>query len=93
MLVLLTTFCFVLFPPLLEVEIGDIIVKVGNTVIESEANLFAALETYQPGDEVNVVVLRIDAVNDQLTQRELTLKIQLQSSEVLENGQFLLRGQ
>mmetsp|Transcript_18688 Transcript_18688/g.45130 ORF Transcript_18688/g.45130 Transcript_18688/m.45130 type:complete len:599 (+) Transcript_18688:157-1953(+) len=73
------------------VEIGDIIVKVGSTVIESEANLFSALETYKPGDEVSVVVVRIDAVNDQLTQRELTLKIRLQSSEILHQGQFLLR--
>ncbi|KAG7359197.1 trypsin-like peptidase domain containing protein [Nitzschia inconspicua] len=66
------------------VEIGDIIVKVGGTIIETEANLFEALEDYKPGDSVEVKVLRIDAVNDQLTQRELTLNIRLQSSETLE---------
>ncbi|KAG7355161.1 peptidase S1C HtrA family protein [Nitzschia inconspicua] len=73
------------------VEIGDIIVKVGGTVIETEANLFEALEDYKPGDSVEVKVLRIDAVNDQLTQRELTLNIRLQSSETLEQTVPLTR--
>src|SRR5210317_501960 len=36
------------------IEIGDIIVKVGDTVINTEANLFEALEGYQPGDNVEV---------------------------------------
>jgi S1-C subfamily serine protease len=66
------------------VEIGDIIVKVGDVIIETESNLFQALEKYKPGDVVDVKVLRIDAVEDQLKQRELTLNIELQSSEVLE---------
>lgn len=72
------------------VEIGDIIVKVGDAIIETEASLFQALEKYSPGDEVAVRVLRIDAVNDQLTQRELTLRIKLQSSEILEQQQYLM---
>ncbi len=72
------------------VEIGDIIVKVGDTVIETEANLFQALEKYSPGDEVDVRVLRIDAVNDQLAQRDLTLRIKLQSSEILEQQLYLM---
>ena len=70
------------------VEIGDIIVKVGDMFIETEANLFQALENYKPGDIAEVKVLRIDAVDDKLTQRELTLKIELQSSEVLEQARF-----
>jgi S1-C subfamily serine protease len=73
------------------VEIGDIIIRVGGTIIETEANLFEALEDYKPGDTVEVKVLRIDAVNDQLTQRELTLRIQLQSSESLEQTGLLTR--
>ena len=73
------------------VEIGDIIVKVGDTVIETEANLFQSLENYKPGDTVDVKVLRIDAVDDQLKQRELTLQIELQSSEVLERTRFEMR--
>ena len=74
------------------VEIGDIIIKVGNTIIETEANLFQALEGYKPGDIADVKVLRIDAVNDELTQRELTLNIELQSSEALEQAaRFFLK--
>jgi S1-C subfamily serine protease len=72
------------------VEIGDIIVKVGDTIIETEATLFQALEKYKPGDEVEVRVLRIDAVNDQLAQRDVTLRITLQSSEILEQQLFLM---
>ena len=73
------------------VEIGDIIVKVGDVVIETEANLFQALEKFKPGDIADVKVLRIDAVDDQLKQRELTLKIELQSSELLERVKFSLK--
>lgn len=73
------------------VEIGDIIIKVGNDVIETEASLFQALEKYKPGDVAEVKVLRIDAVDDQLTQRELTLRIELQSSEVLEQARMILK--
>jgi len=73
------------------VEIGDIIIKVGDTVIETEANLFQSLETYKPGDTVDVRVLRLDAVEDQLKQRELTLQIQLQSSEVLEQNRYYMK--
>ena len=68
------------------VEIGDIIVQVGSTVINTEANLFQALETLAPGDIVEVKVLRIEAVNDTLVQKEVTLKITLQSSETMEQG-------
>lgn len=75
------------------VEIGDIIVKVGDVVIETEANLFQSLEKYKPGDFVDVKVLRIDAVDDQLKQKELTLNIELQSSEVLERGRYFLKQQ
>jgi S1-C subfamily serine protease len=66
------------------VEIGDIIVKVSSTVINTEANLFEALEGYQPGDSIEIKVLRIEAVSDTLQQREIKLTIQLQSSEILE---------
>ena len=73
------------------VEIGDIIVKVGNAVIETEANLFQALENYKPGEVVEVKVLRIEAMDDQLRQRELILKIELQSSEVLEQSTYFMK--
>ena len=75
------------------IEIGDIIVKVADVIIETEANLFQALEKFKPGDVVDVKVLRIDAVEDQLRQKELTLNIELQSSEILDKGRFFLRQQ
>ena len=65
------------------VEMGDIIVKVGGVAINSEANLFQALDTYQPGDTVELKVLRLVAVSDSLVQKEITLYVRLQSSEVL----------
>lgn len=65
------------------VEIGDIIVQVGSTAINTEANLFQALEAFEPGDKIEVKVLRIEAVNDAFTQREVTITITLQSSEML----------
>jgi S1-C subfamily serine protease len=73
------------------VEIGDIIVRVGDVVIETEANLFQSLEKYKPGDVVDVKILRIEAVDDQLKQKEMTLNIELQSSEVLERARYFLQ--
>lgn len=73
------------------IEIGDIIVQVGDVVIETEANLFQALEKMKPGDIADVKVLRIDAVEDQLKQRELTLKIELQSTEALDRVKYSMK--
>jgi len=73
------------------VEIGDIIVQVGDVMIETEANLFQALENYKPGEVASVKVSRIDAVDDELRQRELILKIELQSSEVLEQSRYFMK--
>jgi len=72
------------------VEIGDIIVQVGEIIIETEANLFQALENYKPGEVASVKVSRIDAVDDELRQRELILEIELQSSEVLEQSRYFM---
>jgi S1-C subfamily serine protease len=68
------------------VEIGDIIVQVGKTVIDTEASLFQALEGYKPGDSIEVKVLRIEAVNDTLAQKEVKLTVELQSSESLKES-------
>lgn len=68
------------------IEIGDIIVQVGAKVINAEADLFSALETYKPGDFIDIKVVRIEAVSDTLVQKELTLTIQLQSSESVNLG-------
>ena len=73
------------------IEIGDIIVQVGDVIIETEANLFQALEKMKPGDVAEVKVLRIDAVEDQLKQRELMLKIELQSTEALDRVKYSMK--
>lgn len=73
------------------VEIGDIIIDVGGVAINTEANLFQALETYQPGDVVEIKVLRLVAANDSLVQKEIILSIPLQSSDVLEQPAPVLR--
>lgn len=65
------------------IEIGDIIVQVNAKVINTEANLFQALENLQPGDIVQVKVLRLESKDDALAQREVTITIPLLSSEVL----------
>lgn len=62
-------------------EIGDIITMVGDRPINTEADLFQALEDCKPGDKVKVKVTRIESVNDTLSQKEVTLEIELQSSE------------
>jgi len=73
------------------VEIGDIIINVGGNAINTEANLFQALESYQPGDTVEFKVLRLVAINDSLVQKEITLLIRLQSSDVLQQEAPSLR--
>jgi S1-C subfamily serine protease len=42
------------------VEIGDIIIKIEDFKINTEADLFQALETLKPGDVVKVTVNRVD---------------------------------
>jgi hypothetical protein len=64
-------------------ELGDIITKVGNQVIDVEADLFQALEDFQPGDTVNVTVNRAVAVDDELQMREVVLRIVLQASSTV----------
>jgi S1-C subfamily serine protease len=63
------------------IELGDIIVKVADTAIESESDLFRALENYKPGDFVKVTVSRLDANGTALKAREVVLTIQLKVSE------------
>lgn len=66
------------------IEVGDIIVKVNDMVINREADLFAALEDLNPGDMIKVTVNRLAAVNDELKVKELVLDIELQSSAAVE---------
>lgn len=66
------------------VEIGDIIAKIGDTVVSTEADLFLALENYKPGDNVVITVLRTAVVNDELQVKTVELTIELGSSADLE---------
>jgi S1-C subfamily serine protease len=66
------------------VEVGDIIAKVGDTVITTEADLFQALERYKPGDSVVISVLRATVVNEELQVKTVELTIELGSSADLE---------
>mmetsp|Transcript_36617 Transcript_36617/g.56263 ORF Transcript_36617/g.56263 Transcript_36617/m.56263 type:complete len:163 (-) Transcript_36617:853-1341(-) len=45
------------------VELGDIIVQIGEDKINTEADLFQTLEKRKPGDRVKVIVNRLSTVN------------------------------
>jgi S1-C subfamily serine protease len=66
------------------VEVGDIIAKIGDTVINTESDLFQALENYKPGEKVVVSVLRVTVINEQLQVKTVELTIELGSSAELE---------
>jgi S1-C subfamily serine protease len=66
------------------VEVGDIIAKIGDTVINTEADLFQALEQYKPGENVVISVLRVTVVNEELQVKTVELTIELGSSADLE---------
>jgi len=68
------------------VELGDIISRVGTKIIDSEADLFQALEDYQPGDVVQLTVSRVTNDGDQMSIREIVLQVKLQSSADLEKN-------
>jgi S1-C subfamily serine protease len=67
------------------IEIGDIIIKVGDTSINNESDLFSALEELKPGDMVDVTVNRLAAVNDELKVKEFVFQVVLQSSADVQN--------
>jgi S1-C subfamily serine protease len=66
------------------VEVGDIIAKIGDTVVTTESDLFQALEIYKPGEKVVVSVLRVTVVNEELQVKTVELTIELGSSAELE---------
>jgi S1-C subfamily serine protease len=65
------------------IEIGDIIVQVGETPIDTEADLFKALETFKPGDRVKITVSRLEPSGDTFKSKELVLTVQLKASDSL----------
>ena len=66
------------------IEIGDIILKVADNVINTESDLFAALEDRKPGEKVEITVGRAVAADSELVMREVTLTIELQPSTIYE---------
>jgi S1-C subfamily serine protease len=64
------------------IEFGDILAKVGDTVINTESDLFSALENYKPGDMIEVLINRVsvDPTSNVVTLLEKQLRIPLQSS-------------
>jgi len=65
------------------IEIGDIIIQIEDMVINTETNLFEALEKYKPGDRVLITVNRVEQYSlpkyneDRLTMTKKTLTTQL----------------
>lgn len=63
------------------IELGDILSKVGDTVINTESDLFRALENYRPGDMIKVTINRVTVnAENGVTLAAMELKIPLQSS-------------
>ena len=55
--------------------------KVGDTVINTESDLFRALETYKPGDNIKVTINRVTVNADNgVTLAAIELTVPLQSS-------------
>lgn len=64
------------------IELGDILSKVGETVINTESDLFRALENYKPGDKIKLTINRVTVNEDnQVTLASIDLDdVVLQSS-------------
>jgi len=76
------------------IEIGDIIIKVDDKRIDTEADLFQALENYKPGDRIKVTVNRPGSespTSSTIRLKELTLTVQLISSDMIKGMTFKSR--
>lgn len=62
------------------VEIGDVITKIEDTPIDTEADLFQALESFKPGDTIKITVSRVEPTEQALRLKEVVLSVQLQPS-------------
>eukprot|EP00968_Pinguiococcus_pyrenoidosus_P002370 scaffold131_cov381-Pinguiococcus_pyrenoidosus.AAC.4 len=75
------------------INLGDIIIQVGDTKVKNEGDLFKALEKYQPGEKVTITVMRLAPGTSQrsaykngepLEESVARLGVELQSSEAIE---------
>ena len=64
------------------IELGDILAKVGDTVISTESDLFRALENNKPGDKITLTINRVTVTaENQVTLATIELpEVVLQSS-------------
>jgi len=63
------------------IELGDILSRVGDTVINTESDLFQSLENYKPGDIVKLTINRVTVTNENtVTLASIDLEVELQSS-------------
>lgn len=77
------------------IDIGDIIIKVGDKKINTEADLFAALDNYKPGDVVKVTVNRVELGETPNSAKLIpkVLSIQLKASSETSISRYLYSGQ
>ena len=76
------------------IEIGDIIIRVDDKSIDTEADLFQALENYKPGDRIKVAVNRPGSespTSNTIKLKEVTLTVQLISSDMIKGMTFKSR--
>lgn len=65
------------------IEIGDIIIKIENRLIDTEADLFEALESFQPGDRIKITVNRVEFSGSDTQKpkmKEVTITTQLKGN-------------
>lgn len=65
------------------IEIGDVIIDIEGDRIDSEADLFASLEKYKPGERIKITVNRAEGVGKdgrQLKLKAVTLTTSLKAS-------------
>lgn len=75
------------------VEIGDVITKVEDVTINTEADLIQALETYKPGDKVRVTVSRLEPTEQELKVKDVVLTVELRpSTELIQPASVFPRG-
>jgi len=66
------------------IEVGDIIIKIEDKSVDTEADLFEALEEYKPGDRIRITVNRVDVAplnTSGLKMKEVTVVVQLKGSQ------------
>lgn len=75
------------------IDIGDIIIKIEDCEVKTEADLFTALEAFKPGDEIRVTVNHpeYDGPNStKLKLKEVVLKLKLKASDDIPTTRIII---